>query len=272
MIRGLVATLLALHATLACALAGMRARGGEHLEALRAQPELGGTAFELRRRGGGHTPGDMMVWLPPSQLLFTGDIVYVDRLLAVIRSAVRRHGWRPFPWSRAMPNAPVFKVPLRAACLAATLALCAAACNAQGLYLQSTHPASKRAAILEDDGHVAYLYLSAPGTFTPEREVVVYSRRPPVANVDWWELSKSGETAPIWRDIASREAVIAHPRPEEFTFRWAADGEAVALVRAGRALAFASASVPQGYSRAVVKASTLALPWDRRQFESTFRR
>lgn len=169
-----------------------------------------------------------------------------------------------------MPKAHVYKVPLRAACLAAALLLSAAPCSAQGIYLQSTHPASKRAAILEDDGHVAYLYLSAPGTFTPEREVVVYSRKPPVPNVDWWELSKSGETAPIWREIASREAVIAHPRPEEFTFRWAADGEAVALVRAGRALAFASAAAPQGYSRAVAKPSTLALPWDRRQFESTF--
>jgi glyoxylase-like metal-dependent hydrolase (beta-lactamase superfamily II) len=89
------------------ALPDMRARGGEQLDALRsllgtaaadtapvlptrliegadARLELGGTVFELRHRGGGHTPGDMMVWLPHSRLLFAGDIVYVDRLLAVI--------------------------------------------------------------------------------------------------------------------------------------------------------------------------------------------
>lgn len=46
--------------------------------------ELGGVIFELRHRGGGHTPGDMMVWLPQKDVLFAGDIVYVDRLLAVL--------------------------------------------------------------------------------------------------------------------------------------------------------------------------------------------
>ena len=46
--------------------------------------DLGGTVFELRHRGGAHTPGDMMVWLPASQVLFTGDVVYVERMLGVI--------------------------------------------------------------------------------------------------------------------------------------------------------------------------------------------
>jgi glyoxylase-like metal-dependent hydrolase (beta-lactamase superfamily II) len=85
----------------------MRSRGGDQLQALRGllgaaaegtvptlptrllqgaetRLELGGTVFEFRHRGGGHTPGDMMVWLPQSQVVFTGDIVYVDRLLAVL--------------------------------------------------------------------------------------------------------------------------------------------------------------------------------------------
>ena len=54
------------------------------IEASRATLELGGVVFELRHQGGGHTPGDMMVWLPQKDVLFTGDIVYVDRLLAVL--------------------------------------------------------------------------------------------------------------------------------------------------------------------------------------------
>lgn len=54
----------------ASALPGMRSHGGEQLDALRrplgaaaadARPELGGTVFELRHRGGGDTPGDTMV-------------------------------------------------------------------------------------------------------------------------------------------------------------------------------------------------------------------
>lgn len=46
--------------------------------------ELGGTRLELHHRGGAHTPGDTMVWLPAQQVLFTGDVVYVERMLGVL--------------------------------------------------------------------------------------------------------------------------------------------------------------------------------------------
>lgn len=46
--------------------------------------ELGGVVFEFRHRGGAHTPGDMMVWLPQSNVLFSGDVVYVDRMLGIL--------------------------------------------------------------------------------------------------------------------------------------------------------------------------------------------
>ncbi len=91
----------------AAAVPDMRSRGSDQLSALRtllgtaaqatvptlpkrlvdgadARMDLGGTVFEFRHRGGGHTPGDMMVWLPQAQVAFAGDIVYVDRLLAVL--------------------------------------------------------------------------------------------------------------------------------------------------------------------------------------------
>ena len=87
--------------------ADMRNRGNDHLVSLRAalgdaaegtvptlperwianpdeQLTLGGVTFEFRHRGGAHTPGDMLVWLPKSGVLFSGDVVYVDRLLGVI--------------------------------------------------------------------------------------------------------------------------------------------------------------------------------------------
>jgi glyoxylase-like metal-dependent hydrolase (beta-lactamase superfamily II) len=89
------------------ALPDMRSRGGDQLAALQrllgeaaagTVPTLpkrllsgpdsrlvfGDTVFEFRHRGGGHTPGDLMVWLPQSRVSFAGDIVYVDRLLAVL--------------------------------------------------------------------------------------------------------------------------------------------------------------------------------------------
>lgn len=87
--------------------ADMTNRGGDHIQALGAvlkervdgttpvladrfvegtdvRLELGGTLFELRHRGGAHTPGDTMVWLPASKVLFTGDVVYVERMLGVL--------------------------------------------------------------------------------------------------------------------------------------------------------------------------------------------
>ncbi|MBA4178224.1 MAG: MBL fold metallo-hydrolase [Leptothrix sp. (in: Bacteria)] len=46
--------------------------------------ELGGVVFEFKHRGGAHTPGDLMVWLPQRRVLFSGDVVYVDRMLGVL--------------------------------------------------------------------------------------------------------------------------------------------------------------------------------------------
>ncbi len=48
------------------------------------QIELGGRAAELKHLAPAHTPGDLVVWLPSSGVLFSGDIIYVDRMLAVI--------------------------------------------------------------------------------------------------------------------------------------------------------------------------------------------
>jgi glyoxylase-like metal-dependent hydrolase (beta-lactamase superfamily II) len=86
--------------------ADMRARGPEHLRAnapilkdklegtvpdwptrwlndADTKLDLGGLAVQVVHRGGGHTPGDSMVWLPQSGVVFTGDVVYVDRILGL---------------------------------------------------------------------------------------------------------------------------------------------------------------------------------------------
>ncbi len=85
--------------------ADMKARSSEHLAGLQVlkerldgtvptlptrfvkdpdtRLELGGTVIEFKHRGGGHTPGDSLVWLPQKNVLFTGDVVYVDRVLGL---------------------------------------------------------------------------------------------------------------------------------------------------------------------------------------------
>jgi glyoxylase-like metal-dependent hydrolase (beta-lactamase superfamily II) len=43
----------------------------------------GDTIFELHHSGQAHTPGDSFVWLPQKKIMFTGDIVYVERMLGI---------------------------------------------------------------------------------------------------------------------------------------------------------------------------------------------
>jgi glyoxylase-like metal-dependent hydrolase (beta-lactamase superfamily II) len=85
----------------------MNNRGNDHLQGLKAtlgakadgtvptlptrwlagndeRLEIGGVVLEFKHRGGAHTPGDTMVWLPGKNVLFTGDVVYVDRMLGVL--------------------------------------------------------------------------------------------------------------------------------------------------------------------------------------------
>lgn len=46
--------------------------------------ELGGRRIEIRHPAAAHTPGDSFVWLPQERVVFTGDIVYVGRVLGVM--------------------------------------------------------------------------------------------------------------------------------------------------------------------------------------------
>jgi glyoxylase-like metal-dependent hydrolase (beta-lactamase superfamily II) len=45
--------------------------------------DVGGLIFEIVHPGPAHTPGDSFVWVPERDTVFTGDIVYVERILGV---------------------------------------------------------------------------------------------------------------------------------------------------------------------------------------------
>ena len=45
--------------------------------------KLGDTLFKIRHSGQAHTPGDSFIWLPQKNVMFTGDIVYTQRMLGV---------------------------------------------------------------------------------------------------------------------------------------------------------------------------------------------
>ncbi len=58
------------------------ALAGDH-----ARLDLGGARIELIFLGDAHFPGDAVVWLPAQGVLFTGDLIYTDRLLGVLPSS-----------------------------------------------------------------------------------------------------------------------------------------------------------------------------------------
>lgn len=58
--------------------------------------ELGGVVFELKHRGGAHTPGDSIVWLPQKNVLFSGDVVYVNRMLGIFPMSNTKHWLETF--------------------------------------------------------------------------------------------------------------------------------------------------------------------------------
>lgn len=48
---------------------------------------FGGLTFRLIHPGQAHTPGDSFVFIPEKRTVFSGDIVYVDRLLGVVEAS-----------------------------------------------------------------------------------------------------------------------------------------------------------------------------------------
>lgn len=63
--------------------AGTEAVFPERLFDDRLNLAIGGREIQLIFSHGGHTPGDIVVWLPKESVLFAGDLVFVDRLLGL---------------------------------------------------------------------------------------------------------------------------------------------------------------------------------------------
>jgi glyoxylase-like metal-dependent hydrolase (beta-lactamase superfamily II) len=60
-----------------------------------ATVELGGETLTLRHTDA-HFPGDAWVWLPKRNVMFTGDLVYVDRILGVLPWSSVKNGQKAF--------------------------------------------------------------------------------------------------------------------------------------------------------------------------------
>lgn len=65
------------------------------LEGDKASVTLGGVEFQFFYTDT-HFPGDSMIWLPQQKVLFSGDLVFVDRLFALLPWSSAKHGQAAF--------------------------------------------------------------------------------------------------------------------------------------------------------------------------------
>jgi glyoxylase-like metal-dependent hydrolase (beta-lactamase superfamily II) len=70
---------------------------------------LGGKSLELIRVGPAHTEGDSLVWLPQQRVVFSGDVVYIGRMLGVMGHSNSKHWVEAFETMAAL--GPVSVVP-----------------------------------------------------------------------------------------------------------------------------------------------------------------
>jgi glyoxylase-like metal-dependent hydrolase (beta-lactamase superfamily II) len=89
------------HMRMLAGLLGPRLEGTQPLPATtllggdEATVELGGETLVLRYTDA-HFPGDAWVWLPKRNVMFTGDLVYVDRILGVLPWSSVKKGQKAF--------------------------------------------------------------------------------------------------------------------------------------------------------------------------------
>ena len=106
------------------------------------------------------------------------------------------------------------------------------------LFLSDHHAQSLRRAVVEDDGDVAFLYLTAPHLTKIAASAWIYNR-----------TSSAFEAC---RDVAATD----------WAFLWSKDGHSVAVLADDFPLACIINAANPGYSRGLTAPTSLGLTWD----------
>jgi hypothetical protein len=136
------------------------------------------------------------------------------------------------------------------------------------LFLSERHPASGRHAILQDDGRCGWLYLTEGHASRPVSDVWVFNRIPAPAP----DQVRTYRPAPppAAEGYAGDAALISAPAESHWSFQWAEDGEAVAVLRDGKPLAFDRAEQKHGFCRQLMRDGPWGRVWSDEAFEETF--
>jgi hypothetical protein len=132
------------------------------------------------------------------------------------------------------------------------------------LFLGEQHPLSGRQATFADDGISAWLYFSEPNTGRVVADAWAYNRGapPPVSQLGSYRPAPP----PAAEGYAGPGALCADPSVHSWALLWSVDGESVAVLRDGLALAFIARAGRSGYCRFLAHSGPWGLVWDEALF------
>ena len=113
------------------------------------------------------------------------------------------------------------------------------------LFVSEQHPVSRRWAVVEDDGRVAWLYLTEPNPPKPIPDCWLYNRVPTPPHFD----SVRDEPPVVPQTHAGVGATSLPPAAESVRLRWSRDGESVAVFFDAELIGFIAQGQKRGFSR-----------------------
>ena len=138
--------------------------------------------------------------------------------------------------------------------------------TSEDLFLSQQHPTSRRWAVVEDDGTVAYLYLTEPDSTKPAADCWLYNR---VESPSTFVGSRGGPPVAPATHVRDNHP-FRPPEAESVSFRWSADGESVAVLFDNNLMGFIAANQRRGFSSNLSKAGPLGSPIDQELYERLF--
>lgn len=138
--------------------------------------------------------------------------------------------------------------------------------TSEDLFISELHPSSRRRAVIEDDGRVAWLYLTEPETRKPVADCWLYNRVPTPPR-----FNSSREEPPVVPQThAGVDATMQPPSEESVRLQWSLDGESVAVFFDADLIGFIAHGQKHGYSRCIRVAGPFGSPLDTELFQRLF--
>lgn len=136
----------------------------------------------------------------------------------------------------------------------------------QDLFVSEQHPASRRWAIIEDDGRVAWLYLTEPDIRKPIADCWLYNRVPTPPHFE----SVRNQPPVVPQTHAATGATSQPPARESVHLRWSLDGESVAVFFGSELIGCIVCGQKRGYSLHIQISGPFGNVLDRELFQKVF--